>query len=834
MSKEKISTGFMKRFVLLLFWIACGLTVLRIQAQPGGSDPSAMPKNGVISGKVMDEKSGEFIEYAIVSIYKQKDSSLLTGSITDVRGAFIIKDLPYGMYYIEASFMGYNKLRLNKIMITPQKPALNVGDLKIMPALVNIDAVVVTAESNVVEYKIDKKVVTLGQDMTSAGGTVSQALENTPSIEVDIEGNVTLRGSANFKVLIDGKPSVIQGSDALQQIPASSVQSVEIITNPSAKYDPDGAAGIINLVMKKQKQIGFNGIINASVGTRNKYSTDFLLNVRKEKMNFFLGGEYSNFSMYNEGNSEQRIFSGDTTFYTLSDREGVFHRNGYSVKAGADYYISDKSTVTLQGSLGKRSFDMNSESRFHEYSEPLNSNLYYTEENLSPHANRYYNLSLDYRKEYDNPLHELKASVYFAQAVQGENSEINEQFTDSVWQPIAQNTNLSRSREETPEKNIRAQIDYVYPINENSKIEAGLQSRWDMDNGNYTFENFDPDRGWVNDTTLSNTLDYLDAIQSLYGTFTGKLKKFGYQAGLRAEYDNRYINQVTLSEAYRYEKMHFFPSFYLTYELPKQMQLQISYSRRIERPDEHDLNPFKEYMDNQNVRVGNPGLSPEFTNSFELNYQLPFKKNFISLETFYRRTNNVITHYTEYDTIAGVFIHTEQNADKDFSLGAELMANLNLTRWWQFNLTGNLFRYTLSGENEGEYVTRSTTSWGGNANLVFKLKWDTRIQLMSMYRGPSITLQGERKGFFFTNFAVRKDLFDKRLSVTLNVRDVFRTSKHSSTSSGSGFYTFNEMRRESPVVMLTLSYRINNYKQSKKNGSGSGDDTREMDFEDGM
>ena len=823
----------MKRITTILLCIAGNLIFLDVLAQQGNFDSSNMPKNGIISGRVLDENTGGFVEYAIMSLYRQKDSSLVTGTITDGQGAFSLKELTYGMYYIEASFMGYEKFRLKKILITPQKPSVNVGDIKIKPSVVNIDEVVVTAESNIVEYKIDKKVITLGQDMTSAGGTVSQALENTPSIEVDIEGNVTLRGSSNFKVLIDGKPSVIDGSEALEQIPASSVQSVEIITNPSAKYDPDGAAGIINLVMKKQKQLGFNGIVNASVGTRSKYAADFLLNVRKEKTNLFLGGEYSNHNFYNEGSTEQRVYSGDTTFYTMSDREGVFHRDGFSIKAGADYYLSEKSTITLQGRVGNRNFERNFESQYHEYSHPENSNLYYTEESLSPHDNKFYSISLDYRKEYDNPLHELKASVFFSQRIETENQETNEQLTDSIWIPIILDVPLNQSEEETDENNIRAQVDYVHPFSENTKLEAGFQSRWDMDRGDYIFEDYDPDLGWIKNNNFSNTLDYLDAIQSLYGTYTGKIQKFGYQAGLRAEYDNRYINQITLDEAYRYEKLHLFPSFYVTYELPKQMQLQISYTRRIERPDERDLNPFKEYMDNQNMRVGNPDLSPEFTNSFELNYQLPFKKNFISLETFYRHTNNVITRFTEYDTTAGIFIHTSQNADKDYSLGGELMANLNFTKWWQFNLSGNLFRYTLSGENEGEYVTRSTTSWGGNANMVFKLKWDARIQLMGMYRGPSLSLQGERKGFFFTNFAIRKDLFDKKLSVTINVRDLFRTSKNSFTSSGSSFYTFNEMRRESPVVMLSLSYRINNYKQTKRNGNGNGEEMNEMDFDGG-
>ncbi len=826
----------MKRIFFVLFALLSGLLYLNVQAQQGNFNPSDMPKVGVIFGKVLDEKTGQTIEYATLGLYRQKDSSLVTGTISDNHGAFSIKELPMGMYYLEAGFLGYEKLRLNRIQINPQKPVVDVGTLKIHPNTLDIDAVEVVAESNQVEYKIDKKVVTLSQDMTSSGGPVSQALENTPSIEVDIEGNVTLRGSSNYKVLIDGKPSVIDGSEALQQIPASAVHSVEIITNPSAKYDPDGAAGIINLVMKKQKQLGVNGIINASVGTRNKYSTDFLLNARQDKTNFFLGGEYSKRSFYNEGTSERRVYKGDTTFYTLTDREGEFSRDGFSLRAGADYYITDKSTVTLQGRYGKRNAARNFDNKFREYNDVENNVLYYLEDNNSADGENEYDLSLDFRKEYENPLHELKASVFFSQEVENETEAINEQFTDINWQPLALQTSLNRSNEERTENLLRAQIDYVHPFNENTKFEAGFQSRWDIDKADYNFEDFDPDRNaWMINNELSNKLDYLDAIQSVYGIYTGKLGKFGYQGGIRVEYDNRYLYQITLDEGYRYEKLHAFPSFYITRELPKQMQLQLSYSRRIERPDERDLNPFKDYMDNQNIMVGNPGLNPEFTNAFELNYQIPFKKNYVSLETFYRHTTNVITRYTVLDTTNNIFIHTSKNADKEYSAGAELMANVNFTRWWLFTLSGNIFRYSLSGEDEGENVTRTTNSWGGNANMIFKLKWDMRIQVMGMYRGPSVTLQGERKGFAFTNFAIRKDFLDNHLSVTLNVRDMFRTAKNSFTSEGSNFYTFQEMRRESPVVMLSLSYRINNYKQKRNgNGNGNGEEINEMDFDGGM
>ena len=824
----------MTRISIFLLLICFGIYFTN--AQPVSENPnySNAPKNGIISGKVQDESTGQWVEYATLSLYKHNDSSLVTGNISDNHGSFVLKEIPYGMYYLEAGFLGYERKRISKITVTPQKAVVDVGVIKIVPSTTKIDAVNVVADIPRVDYKIDKKVITLSQDMTAAGGTVAQALENTPSVEVDIEGNVSVRGSSNFKVLIDGKPSVIQGSEALQQIPASSVQSIEIITNPSAKYDPDGDAGIINLVMRKQKQQGVNGIINASAGTKNKYSADFLLNMRREKVNFFLGGEYSNNRFYNEGEGDQRVYGIDTTI-TLFNDKGVFSRDGFSFKAGADYYLTDKSTVTLQGSIGNRNFSRNFDATYHEFTTPSTTDSFYISESISPHENQYYNFSLDFRKEFENPQHELKASVYFSQAVEVEKSQIKEIETNSNWESLELNTSLNRSKTDVPEKNIRVQLDYVHPFKEGVKLEAGLQSRWDMDRGDYIFENWDYDRqAWINDITISNTLDYRDAIQSAYGTFTGKIQKFGYQAGLRAEYDNRYTNQITLDEAYRYEKMHFFPSFYITRELPKQMQLQLSYSRRIERPREWDLNPFKEFMNNQNARVGNPGLEPEFTNAFELNYQVPFKKNFISFETFYRYSTNVISRWTSYDSINEIFIHTSRNEDNEYSAGAELMANMYFTPWWQINLSGNLFRYSLTGEVDNITVTKSTFSWGTNTNMVFRLKWDARIQLMGMYRGPSLSLQGERKGFFFINMAVRKDLLNKKLSLTLNVRDMLRTGKHSFVSEGNDFYTFREMRRESPVVSLSLSYRINNYKQTKKNGNGNGEDSGDMDIEGGM
>ena len=257
---------------------------------------------------IRDSTTDGGIEYATVGLYRQSDSTLVNGIVTDPSGAFDLKGIPDGQYYLDVNFIGYVKKRIHNITITPQSAMVDMGPIVLHPNITQIGDVQVVAQSNRVEYKIDKKVVNVSQDIAASGGTLVQVLENTPSVQVDVEGNVTLRGSGNFQLLIDGKPSVIQGSEGLQQIPASAVQNLEIITSPSAKYDPDGNAGIINIIMKKQKNMGIGGVVNASIGTRNKYTGDFLLNFRQKKINFFVGAEYANQKNYNKGEGERRTY----------------------------------------------------------------------------------------------------------------------------------------------------------------------------------------------------------------------------------------------------------------------------------------------------------------------------------------------------------------------------------------------------------------------------------------------------------------------------------------------------------------------------------------------
>ena len=812
----------MKRnFILILTVIIQWQLSAQQPARPEEERPPAL-REGDITGIIQDSTTQGVIEYATVGLYKS-DSSLVSGVVTDANGKFMFRNIEAGDYYLDANFLGYSRKKI-PLSVIQHKQGINLGSVILHPDITRIDEVQIVAQSQRVEYKIDKKVVNIAQDISSAGGTLANALENTPSVEVDVEGNVTLRGSGNFQLLIDGRPSVVQGSEGLQQIPASAVQSMEIITSPSAKYDPDGNAGIINVIMKKQKNSGIGGVLNASLGSGDKYTGDFLLNMKRNKLNYFIGGEYSDQHFYMNGEGERRTYPDNTITYILTDLKGNFARKSMSFKSGFDYSINDKSTLSLSGTIGNRDFQRDFRARNNWFTLPASKDSFFIEENHSSDHDDFYNVNLDFQKRYDpeNPDHQLQASVYFSSQKEIENEQDHVRKTNNTFEPVESETGLARSRAEQPEKELRMELDYSRPVG-SGKLETGLQSRWINIDADYVYENFHPlGNEWLRNDTISNSLYYLNAMQSAYLIYSGPLGKFDYQAGLRAEYDNRLLDQQTTRESYRYEKMHLFPSVYVTRKLSDKHQVQFTYSRRIQRPREGELNPFKDYRGSNNIFYGNPKLRPEFTNALELNYQYTFDKGFVSIETYYRATHDKITQISGLDTLDGkpVFVFTMDNADRDYALGMEVMTNLDVTKWWQVNLTGNLYRYQLTGEVDGEDVSSVSTSWRTNFNTTFKMKWDTRFQVTAIYNGPSNTLQGKRDGFFVTNIALRKEMLKKQLTMSLNVRDVFATGKFAFTSEGVNFYASNEFRREAPVVTLNLTYRLNNYRQNANRRDG--------------
>lgn len=784
----------------------------------GGQGPAGMPADGVVMGQVVDKSTSAVMEYANVVLYSMRDSSIAAGTVTDIDGRFRMENLRYGRYYAVANFIGYEKIYLQDIRINPNAPVVDLGVIGLQIASTNLQGVEVVADKAHVEFKIDKKIINVSQDILAQGNSAVAVLENTPSVQVDIEGNVSLRGSSNFNVLIDGRPSVLEGSDALQQIPASTIDHIEIITNPSAKYDPDGVGGIINVVLKKQKQAGASGVINASIGSRNKYELDALLNFKTRHVNVFGGVDlnYRQFSM--QGTSRNETYLGDTTRYRDSDRNGDMIRRGYGLKAGVDYYVSDRSTVTLSGQFGGYGFGRDFTGTNAQYTAPVSFTEYTKSVSESEREGNYYNLNLDYLLKFDNAGHQLELLGYYSNRSGDDWDEQKDSETDADWQSIDEYPLFIRTTEVEDNNEYRIRADYTKPFGEEGRVEAGYQSRFDYENEKFVFRDFDYSiNDWVENDLYTSEADFKRNIHSVYGTYSNTWGSWGAQLGLRGEYTDREIKNVKSTESYVINRFDYFPSVHLSKQFPGDNQVLVSYSRRIDRPGGRELDPFINYMDEYNVRIGNPGLEPEYIDSYEMGYQKRLNKSFLSLEGYYRVNKNKITRIRLLQD-DGTFVHTYQNLNKDFSLGAEFMVNADFTGWFNFNGSINVFDYRLEGNVEDEDVSVSSTNWDGRINLTFKMKNDFRAQLTGFYRGPTVTAQGSREGYPMVNAALRKDFFNRKFNATLSVRDMFSTARREMTSSGEGFYAYDNYQREAPIVTLSLSYLINNYKKQMERG----------------
>jgi len=805
----------MKRLVWLL---AIGLMVsstLRAQdsRRPSGSIPGM---EGSVKGKVMVEGDGP-LEYANVVLYKMKDSSLVTGTVTNVDGDFMLEKVPMGMYYAEFNFIGFQKKIQSGIKMTPRDRKQDLGTVYLQEAARQIAGVEVTADRPQVSYKVDKKIINVDQDFSSEGGSAVQVLENIPSIQVDIEGNVEMRGSSSFRVLIDGKPSVLQGSDALQQIPASMIDNIEIITNPSAKYDPEGTAGIINIIMKKKRDPGLNGIVKASVSTNNAYDASANLSYKvTDRLNVFTSLSYREFSFDMTGVSNRENIYQDTTTFIDQSLSNTMERDGYSFQGGVDYQLSQKSSLSVSGRAGNFTFGRGGNTRIETYSNPVTRNMYEISSGGFDMSHDYYSLNLDFQSKFNDEGHKLDASAYYSFS---DNQDFNlreEYNADEAWDKLSEDPYKQRTDEDSDEDNVQLKLDYVLPTG-SGKLEAGYQGRYERSNRHYEMQDFTEGQ-WMTLDEFTNTADYSRMIQAIYSTWEGQLWGVDYKLGLRGEYTDRLLEQKALDKTYRIHRFDVFPSAHLSKSFSRGKQMFASYSRRIRRPRSWFIDPFKSYSDRYTVRVGNPGLEPEYTNSYEAGYKTTFGKSFVSLEGYYRKTYNQISHIMQLGS-NDQMIQTFENLDSESSLGLETMLNTSLAKWWNLNVSGSLYRYSIDARVNGESITRNSNNWRTRTNSTFKLPTGTRLQLMAMYIAPSITAQGEREGFLMTSAAIKQSFINDKLSVTVSARDLLQSMNREMTSSGPGFRSYNYFEREAPIVQFSLSYTINNYNRQRQRDS---------------
>jgi outer membrane receptor protein involved in Fe transport len=786
------------------------------QAPANGKSQEEMPKDAKVSGVIIDGATGQPGEYAVIAIHKMRDSSLVSGSTSNEKGAFTVEELPYGKFYAEITFVGYTTRTVSNILLTPKQKIVNLGTIKIEPESTNLNEVVVTGNKPMIEYKLDKKVVDVSQNVVAAGGTLVDALQNIPSIQTDVEGNVTLRGSSNFTVLIDGKPSPLAGSEALQQIPASLVQNVEIITNPSAKYEAEGSAGIINVVMKKQKIRGMNSILNVTAGTGDKYSANLNLSYKISKFNFTVGGDFTDMKykltsyMHNVDTLNDNILKNQSI-----NGDGELHRQGKGLKAGIDFDINNRSSLSLSGNLGNRTFNRSFNSTyFDSYLNTLNSlsnDVYYLNDNSSKMVRKYYNVNLDYQLKLNDKGQELSSSVYYSSGPDNEINYLTQDTTDNSWTSLNKGLLNQRTTQDGNEKDLRTKIDYALPIGEKGRLEAGYQGRYKSTKGDYTLENYNG-VDWVKNDARYDKIDFTDQTQAAYTTFSNSMILFDYQLGVREEYEKRDLDQLIMNKQYKVERWDFFPSVHLSRELPWGLQVQASYSRRINRPRDWNLDPLIMYVDPQTIRMGNPGLLPEFANSFEFNLEKRLNEaSFISAEGFLRQTKHLIQQISTFDADSVIKTLTFANIDHDRSVGVEFMLNLIPAKWFIFNASSSIYNYHMYGTPIAS-VSSSTNTWNLRVNPTFRIPTGTSVQLLYIYTAPTITAQGTRSGYYSTSVGLRQSFMKQKGSITLQIQNPIGHTRYSSTTNSRGLYSDGWFQRESKVFMLTLSFKINNYK----------------------
>lgn len=799
----------MKRGLIYLSLLFCFNMVFAIPTLKAEGNPAG---GGIIKGKIESKADKKPIEYASVMVYSLLDSTLITGTISLPDGSFKIEQLSKGSYFLVAYFMGFNKKILTKLDIDAKNQVVDCGTIILEENNITLEGVDIVEQKDFVQYKLDKKVINASQKMDAKGGNVVNLLENTPSIQVDIEGNVLLRGSGNFTVLVDGKPTSLSGNDVLKQIPANMVENVEIITNPSAKYDPEGTSGIINVIMKKNYQKSTSALINGSVGTFNNYSGDFNLNHRTSSVNIYLNGNGAYNGSYPYNTMESTFNLGDSTRHTSQTESRTQSVTPYSFKVGLDWYINPNSTLFLEYNWGFWGMNLYIPTHTTEtFSTPIPTNYSITDSKLEI-GGFYQNASIVHDFKIDTLGQNLKTSFVMATWNGAHKNDVNDIVTLADFETVTDAIHYISVREDKT-KAYQLKLDYSLPILKKHILELGYQGNIRDVNSGYSikFQDFETQL-WNDVPTNHHKMKYTQNIHAIYATMNTSLLGIQFLFGLRGEYYGRNLTILDNDIAYPIHTYNLFPTLHITKEFDKGYQIQASYSKRVNRPREWNLYPFPVYSDRYISQVGNPNLMPEITDSYEINLLKQFKKGFVSLECFYRQTNNAFSENMNLDT-NGVILVIVENLDKEYAYGSELASNIRFAKWYNLYASASLYSYNVSKKIGTNITTNRSFNSDFVLNNTFKFGKNYRIQLVGFYNAPKATSQGKIAEMYGVNLSVGKEFFKQTLSVNITARDIFRTANFKIITDTPQLQSTFYMKNEYPSLVLNITYKFNNYKR---------------------
>ena len=777
----------------------------------------------IITGTVTDSETNIPLEYATISVFNVNSEDAINGVITDSNGEFSI-ELSKGNYDFKVEFISF-KIKYYR-NITVNNP-LSLGTIELSIDENILDEIEVIGEKTEIEIKLDKTVYNIGKDLTLKGSSVSDVLDNLPSIEVDIEGNVSLRGNESVRILINGKPSGLVGissNEALKQFPSESVEKVEVITSPSARYNAEGTAGIINIILRRSKLTGFNGSLSLNSGYPERYGVSANLNYRTKKLNFF------NNIGYNTRTSEGS-FINETEYYTnqainnFLNENGVrgSERNSNYLNTGIEYFISDKTSVV--GSYVFRKSDgftnntnnvnqnFNSISKFSERLE---------KESEIDDTNEFsINLTHDFNKE----GHVLTMDYQKEKSSENENGFIsNSQLKPILTKYLSEKVNTDEIQESELFK-----IDYVLPIKKDGQFELGFRRSNQHQDIDYLAKNEDLNGNFINDLNLSNTLLYNEKVNAFYTQYGNKKNKFSFLLGLRYEESKTTVKQLANNTNNVKNYNDFFPTLNLSYQIKEDETITFGYNRRIRRARSYFINPFPSKSSATNIFQGNPNIDPTYSNGIDLGYLKRYEKLTLNGSIYYRKETGVFTFISENtgdfvlvnEILVPVLRRTPINLASNKQIGLELNANFNQSKNWRLNGSLNFYESETLGEYMGIVYDSKNLTWSGrlsnNLKLFSSVDWQTSFR----YRAPQKTAVSERKASIYSNTAFSKDLLKDKVTLTFKVNDIFETGKWRIESFNENYRSYSESNwRGGRTLELNLIYRFN---QKKKETRNSGD-----------
>jgi len=811
-----------------LFFVTFAITFLSVFSQK--------PQNNQISitGNIIDSNTKEPLEYATV-VLNNIETKQLSGGITDEKGNFTIKIIP-GTYDISFEFISFKTIKISKKIINS---SLNFGTIKLSEDSDKLDEIVIIAEKSTVEIRLDKRIYNVGKDMTVKGGSASDVLDNVPSVDVDVEGNVSLRGNENVRILIDGKPSALvglSGSDALRQLPADAIERVEVVTSPSARYDAEGTAGILNIILRKGVATGLNGSLNTTIGDPTQYRIASNINFRTKKINFFTNLGYRNSSSPGKFLTNLSTFENESVnSLRIEDRDFERKRNGYNINLGLEYFLSNESSIT--GTYFYRDSDNKNLSTNAIQVFDVNNILEYSDVRVQDEdeIDETSQISLNYTNNINSSGHKLTIDFQYS-----DSKEIETAFIDDS---LASEKNITTENS----KSTLIQSDYVLPIGEHMQFELGYRGDFQDLNSNFLVNRI-PEL----DFNPSNNLTFKQNVNAIYSQFGNKINKFSYLLGLRTEITDVKVRLTNTNENFDYRYTEVFPTINFGLERTDNQSFTLGYSRRLRRPRYWYLNPFESRNSQNVIYKGNPGLIPTFTNSFDLGFLQKIGKLTLNSSIYFQHSVNAIQRVSrdEIRLLDGVnqviTIREPINLASEDRYGFELTANYNPSKKVRLSGSFNVFQQESKGlyeynkftidEASGAIISlpeiqdlgNINNSWFSRFNATFTLPWKIQMQNRLSYRGPRYTAQSESKGMFSANIALSRDVFSEKGTLVLNVSDVFNSRKWRSTN-------FNP-NKENPTsinsqesqwrvrqISLNFTYRFNQKKNQGRERRGGED-----------